>query len=151
VADQAVLRRVAELHAPAFRVSPQALFEELGNGRHAGLVHGYLKAQQQRLNDEGTARRRAAEKALGFDLEWCQDELHIRGRYCRHLSKVLLSLGGYWDGEGGLNRRCFIVPKAKGEEISKAFDRRQASMAKEAAILAQGRQVSSAFCTSSQK
>jgi hypothetical protein len=131
--DDAVLGKVAALHARAFGQAPECFVEKLRAGHHAGLVQGYMKMLAHRQDVEVGARQEAARVATGYALVWSDLEVLIRGPYCRHLSKTLLVLGGYWDGEGGRNRRCFVVQGASGMQIAQAFSRAAAAQASEAA------------------
>jgi hypothetical protein len=116
-----VLQRVAALHHKAFGVSYDEFLSRLRDGLHDGLVEGFVRAEalSDAANADALVALQSAAPAYSFCLE--SSQARISGPYCRRLSSALARIGGYWDGAGGLNRKCFIVPSASWPAVLQAF------------------------------
>ncbi len=131
---------IARIQAGAFGVTEEVMLERLRAGKYPALVRGYL-AQRQEQGDRReilVARLRAL--AAGYSFQQSDDGVLIIGPYCADLSKLLSGHDGYWDGVGGKNRQCFVLPNGSLSLLLRLFERRERHLAKRADL-------ASAACT----
>lgn len=95
------LHCIARIQAAAFGLTEEAMIERLEAGMYPGLVAGYMKLVAQRSAERNRLMTVFEEMALGYTLMISEQEILIKGPYCQYLSKALLSINGYWDGQGG--------------------------------------------------
>ncbi|SER39486.1 MULTISPECIES: hypothetical protein [Pseudomonas] len=117
------LHCIARIQAAAFGLTEEAMIERLEAGMYPGLVAGYMKLVAQRNAERSRIMTVFEKMAPGYTLMISEQEILIKGPYCQYLSKALLSINGYWDGQGGRNRRCFVIQPDAETKIERCLHR----------------------------
>lgn len=135
---------IARLQASVFGVTEEVMLDRLRAGRYPALIQGY-RAQLQKQGERRAvmlARLRAISQ--GYSFQQADEGVLILGPYCADLSKLLSGHDGYWDGAGGRNRQCFVLPNGSLSLLLRLFERRVKLLAKRAELASSARTVSAA-------
>ncbi|MEA3641751.1 MAG: hypothetical protein VBE63_17700 [Lamprobacter sp.] len=136
-------RRLATQHYEELgrdRVGMGDLKREFLAGQHAGRVAAAVDEIATKA-DQDAAKANARAKAAnaltapnGYRIEVNPTEILIMGPFDEDLHQRLKRAGGYWDGITQTNRKCWVLPPAKGKSLKRILENWSKSHAETALV-----------------
>jgi hypothetical protein len=119
-------RHLATMHFAALgagRVGRGTLKAEFLAGAHPDIVHAEVQrlAAAKTNQNKALAELQAIALPAGYALTVSDSELLLQGPFDEDLHPRIKRLGGYWDGQGRSDRKCWAIPPEKAASLKRAL------------------------------